>query len=54
MYGFVPALLIAVVLVVAPASAAEPFVQESCPSPGADSRLADLAISPSGRVRGGR
>lgn len=50
MYGSVPALLISVVLAVAPASAAEPFVQESCPSPGADSRLADLAISPSGRV----
>ena len=50
MHRSVPALLIAVVLAVAPASAAEPFVQESCPSPGADSRLADLAISPSGRV----
>jgi len=46
----VPAVLIAVVVVAAPASAAEPFVQESCPSPGAGSRLADLALSPSGRV----
>lgn len=50
MYGSAPALLVAVVLAVAPASAAEPFLRESCPSPGVDSRLADLAISPSGKL----
>jgi hypothetical protein len=49
MSRLVPTALIVVLLAAAPASAAEPFVQESCPSPADDSRLADIAISPAGR-----